>query len=360
MTACRQFAEPQRIALIKPSALGDIMNSLPVLTALRQHYPSAHISWIVNRVYEPILHGHPDLDETIPFERSMGRQGAIEGPLAMLRFVRKLRRRRFDLVIDLQGLLRTGLMCFATGASRRLGLKSAREGASLFYTEVVDDRHGSPHAVDRYWRVAEHLGIGAGPKAFRLPEDSLAGIWADETLETYAKPRLALAVGSRWITKRWPPEHFAELARRAQRAFGGTVVLLGAPDEADLARQTAALIEGPALNLAGSTSLVQLSALLARMDVVLSNDTGPLHVAVALGRPIVAPYTCTRVDRNGPYGQEHRAVETLVHCQGSYLRQCARLECMKELTPDRLWPILHGILQSWKLKQQSAQPAQSA
>jgi len=190
-----------------------------------------------------------------------------------------------------------------------------------------------------------------------------AAEWAGKLLAPYPRPWLAVGVGSRWLTKRWPPEHFAELAKRVRTEFGGSVILIGAPDEADLARHTAHLLVlptvasdslFPVLNVAGTTSLPQLTALLARADVLLANDTGPLHLAVALGRPVVAPYTCTKVSRNGPYGQFHNAVETRVHCQGSYLRKCDRLECMAELTPDRLWPTLRGILETWAQKRLSA------
>ena len=102
-------------------------------------------------------------------------------------------------------------------------------------------------------------------------------------------------------------------------------------------------------NLSGRTSLPQLTALLSLADVMVANDTGPLHLAAALGRPIVAPYTCTKVARNGPFGQARRAVETRVPCGGSYIKKCSRLDCMAELTPDRLWPILESVLQRWQI-----------
>lgn len=351
--------DPQRIALIKPSALGDIMNSLPVLTALRQRFPAAHIGWIVNRSFVPLLSGHPDLDEVIPFERGISWARPIAGLRAMAGFVRHIRRARFDLAIDLQGLFRTGMIAYLTGARRRVGLASSREGARWFYTEVVDDTRGAPHAVDRCWRVAAHFGAGQGEKQFRVPIDPAAADWAAQLLAGYPQPWLAVGIGSRWLTKRWPPQFFADLCRRALRRFGGSIILIGAPDEAELARHTAALLAAddhclPMINVAGATSLAQLAALLNRVDVLLANDTGPLHLAVALGRPVLAPYTCTRVSLNGPYGQFHHAIETKVHCQGSYLRKCSRLECMKELTPERLWPTLHGVLENWSQQRKSA------
>jgi ADP-heptose:LPS heptosyltransferase len=155
-----------------------------------------------------------------------------------------------------------------------------------------------------------------------------------------------LGPGSRWPTKRWPPAHFATLARRAQQAFGGTVFFVGGSDETPLAEAVRPRLEGPALDLTGRTSLPRLAALLARADVMLANDTGPLHLAAALGRPVVAPYTCTRVRLNGPFGAERGAVESEVWCAGSYIKRCRRLECMTELTPDRLWPALNEVLQS--------------
>jgi lipopolysaccharide heptosyltransferase I len=341
--------EPRRIALLKPSALGDIVNSLPVLTALRQRYPDAHITWVVNRGYEPLLRGHPDLNDVLAFDRSVSRSGFLKAVQNFRGFFRELRRWEFDLVVDLQGLLRTGLMALATAAPRRVGLSSAREGATWFYTDLVPvANYGELHAVDRYWLVAEALGAGHAPKEFRLPIDEVAQGWATSTFKDYPRPCLALVVGSRWVTKRWPPEHFAQLARWAQAHAGGTVVFVGGGDETSLAQATGALLDGPWHDLTGQTSLPQLTAVLAQADVVVSNDSGPLHLATALGRPVVAPYTCTKVRLNGPYGAASNAVEAQVWCQGSYRKRCSRLECMTELTPARLWPVLRRELEPWR------------
>lgn len=344
--------EPKQIALIKPSALGDIVHSLPVLTALRNRFPAAQIAWVVNRAYAPLLHGHPDLDEIIPFDRGALKVGFLHGGVSFARLMHDLRKRRFDLTIDLQGLLRTGLMTMATRAPVRIGLASAREGAAMCYTHRIDDRAGATHAVDRYWRVAEAFGAPSH-KSFHVPIDLEARAWARERLQSYPRPLLAIGAGSRWLTKRWPPGHFAELARRVQERFGGTAVFVGAPEEAKLADETAALLRGPVCRLTGKTTLPQLVGVLAEVDAMLANDTGPLHLAAALGRPVVAPYTCTLSEKTGPYGQLSRAVETAIWCKGSYVKTCARLECMDELTPDRVWPALEGILRTW-LKQPHA------
>jgi heptosyltransferase-1 len=345
----------RRIALIKPSALGDIVHSLPVLTALRRRYPYAHITWIVNRGYEPLLQGHPDLNDTLAFDRAATRTGWGRALLYYSEFLQIVRRQRFDLVLDLQGLLRSGLMTAASGAPRRLGLSTAREGAPWFYSDVVPvDRFDALHAVDRYWLMAWALGAGDFPKVFRVPIHDAGRHWAAETLHGCPRPWLAMGVGSRWITKRWLPEHFAMLARLAQERFGATIIFVGSKDERPLARAVAACLAGPVRDLSGRTTLPQLAALLAAADLMVANDTGPLHLAAALGRPVIAPYTCTRVLLNGPYGWQANCVETKVWCHGSYLKRCSRLECMKELTPERLWPILQEVLVAWDHNRRSA------
>jgi lipopolysaccharide heptosyltransferase I len=347
----------RRIALIKPSALGDIVHSLPVLTALRRRYPAAHITWVVSRSYEALLRGHPDLDATLSFERVSFRRSPLRSPLAQVRLARQLRAGKFDLVVDLQGLLRSGLMALVSGAARRVGLAGSREGATHCYTDIVPVPNGARvnegtlHAVERYWLVARALGAGDGPVAFRLPLDEAASRWAAEVLRDCPRPWLVLGVGSRWPTKRWPGEHFGVLARRAQERFGGTALFVGTQDEAALARQVAGLVPGPVRHLAGATTLAQLAALLSRADVILANDTGPLHLAAALGRPVVAPYTCTRPRLHGPYGALAGAVATRVWCAGSYRKRCDRLECMAELTPERLWPVLEEVLVAWQSRQ---------
>jgi lipopolysaccharide heptosyltransferase I len=338
----------ERIALIKPSALGDVIHALPVLDALRQRFPQSRITWVVNKSYEPLLIGHPALDETIGVDRHALKQGPRRIIRAIADLASQLRRRRFDLVLDLQGLLRSGIIAAATAAPRRVGLALAREGSRWFYTDLVPTPLGfNEHAVERNWRMAEALGVGHLPKRFVVPIPEQARAWAAGQLRDCPRPWLALGVGARWLTKRWPPESFAVLARRSQQHFGGTVVFVGAADETPLAGRVIAQLTGPWRDFTGQTTLPQLAALLERADVMVSNDTGPLHLAAALGRPVVAPYTCTQIRRHGPYGAFRGAVESSVWCQGSYVRQCSRLECMPELHPDRLWYFLSEMLDAW-------------
>ena len=330
---------PRRVAILKPSALGDIAHALPVLTALKEKWPDAAFTWVANRAFAPLLQGHPDLAEVLPFDR-----GAFgdrrRAPGYALHFARELRRRRFDLVIDLQGLLRTGLMCAASGAPVRVGLKQSREGARHFYTHAVDAPE-SLHAVERNWRVAEYLGAGAGPKRFVLPEIPRETESARSLLRDLPRPVIAVAAGARWRTKRWPVEHFATLLNRV----GAAAVLVGAADDVELHRRLSALLTVPFSDLIGKTPLPLLAALLREVNVTLANDTGPLHLAAALGTPCVAPYLCTSASRHGPYTSPGGGVATRVACRASYLRDCPNnLICFAELTPDRLEGPLRAAL----------------
>ena len=169
--------------------------------------------------------------------------------------------------------------------------------------------------------------------------------WARSTLGPIRPPVLAVNVGARWLTKRWPPEHFAAVARRATERRGAGILLVGAPEDralVDAVRQALGPVE--ALDVSGRTTLPQLAALSSEVDVFLSNDTGPLHLAAAAGARVVGVYTCTSPIRTGPYGPDALSVRSCVWCAPSYLKNCSRLECMAELTPDRVWTAVEAQL----------------
>jgi len=337
---------PKKIAILKPSALGDIAHALPVLTALRTLYPEAAITWVVNKAFEPMLKDHPHLTDTLAFDRGAFKRGVGASLRYSLRFADELRKRRFDLVLDLQGLLRTGLMCGSTGAPVRIGFANAREGSRHFYTRRIEVPDADLiHAVDRYWRMVESLGGNPGEKRFVLPVNAAERQVLETMLKPFSRPWIAVAVGAKWITKRWPPEHFAETLNRGFREFGGTAVFLGAPDDIALSQQTASLLNGPSLDLTGQTSIPRMIAGLDCADVMLANDTGPLHVAVALCKPCVAPYICTSSVKHGIYGQPGHGIESTAPCANSYNKHCHHGgTCVNDPPPDALWPVYRDVL----------------
>ena len=328
---------PQRVCLIKPSSLGDIVHAFPVLSSLRELWPESHLSWVVNRGLRSLVDGHPDLDEVIPFDRGMIRPSP-EGIAAMSRFLLDLRRRKFDVVLDLQGLLRSGVMSLATGAPIRVGLANAREGSRFAYTHRVESPGPESHAVVKLLKVAEAFGAEVDRPVFRVAIGPVDRDWARMALSALPRPRLAINVGARWLTKRWPPEQFAVVARKAFENRGASLVLVGAPEDRPLVDALKAAL-GPigALDLCGRTTLPQLAAIASEVDVFLSNDTGPLHLAAATGVRVVGVYTCTSPARTGPYGTNAVAVSSCVWCAPSFVKTCPRLECMSELTPERVW-----------------------
>ena len=336
--------EAKRICLIKPSALGDVVQTLPVLTALRSRFPNAHIAWVVNRAYADILAGHPHLNETIVFDRGRGKPWSRSARAAFFSLLRMLQERQFDLACDLQGLLRSSIMARATRAARRIGLGDAREGARLFYTDVVPVPRCGMSAVDRYWLLAGSLGVGPATKQFVIPVSPSERLWAGRQWDGAGGLCVAIHPGARWMTKRWPTGHYAEIARRLEREATARIVLVGGTEETDAARQIESAVRGRCVNLTGQTSLKQLAAVLCRVDLLLTNDSGPMHLAAALGTPVAGIFTCTSPDRARPYGSGHLIIGTSVWCAASYLKKCSRMECMSELTPDRVWPLLRDHL----------------
>jgi len=338
--------EPGRVCIIKPSSLGDVVHALPILADLRGRWPSSHLAWVVNRPFQDVLQGHPHLNELIVNDRVGGLIDPLGIGAAASLFLR-LSRGRFDLTIDLQGLLRSALMTAATHAKVRVGMADAREGARWFYTDRVDAPRLGLHAVERVRRVARALGAEASEPRFHLPITDGDRRWARETLAGVPAPRIVMNLGARWRTKRWPPEHYAEIGRRAAAEYGAGLIAVGSavdrPFVDALVRQSS---PGSILDLCGRTRLLQLAAIAVESDLMISNDTGPLHLAAAAGARVVGIYTCTDRLLTGPFGPRVSAVQSCVWCAPSFLKKCRRLECMSELTPARVWSVVQTQLET--------------
>ena len=330
--------EPERVCIIKPSAMGDILHALPILPGLRARWPSAHLAWVVSRPFAELLEGHPDLDETLVFYR--GRKGWDRDKLlGMPDLLGRLRRSRFDLTIDLQGLFRSALMVAAAGSKIRVGMADAREGSRWLYTHRIDAPRLGLHAVDRVLRVIRALGGDGRSAQFRLPISDEAQQWAAAAVAGLPGPRIVLNVGARWATKRWPPAHFAAIGRMAYERYGAGLIAVGSAADRPLVDELIAhLGDTPVLDLCGRTRLIQFAALAQQVDLVVSNDTGPLHLAAAAGARVVGIYTCTSPELTGPYGDRAITVRTGVACAASLRKSCGHLSCMSELQPARVWP----------------------
>lgn len=311
-----------RIAIIKLSALGDVIHALPVAHALRRRFPDARLTWIVEARQSLLLKDHPDLDGVIPADtrkwrtllRSPARVSEVGAELA--RLTRQLRDSRFEVAIDLQGLIKSGVLIALTGAPFRIGFgwRRCRESLNACFTNlrVVPDP-AAAHVVDQYLCLLEPLGVRDRRPVFHLPSSPEAEQRIEEFLaEQGIKHRdrlVALNPGSGRPEKRWPLSHFRILAERLSIDAGARIVLLWGPDEETLARE---INDGLAVRpiLGPQTSLLELAALLRRCALMVGGDTGPLHLAAALGTPALGLYGPTLGRRNGPYGLRCCAIQS--------------------------------------------------
>ena len=335
-----------RILIIKPSALGDVATSLPMLCDLHEALPGARIDWLIQPGYAALLEGHDAISALVPFDRQKLAAWWYKPSVnrAFRSLVATLRGRHYDCVIDAQGLLRSGFFARITGAPGRIGFASAREGATLAYTDKVllPDEGRKMLAVDRMRALLAPLGIrSARPAQFRVPVNAAAERHMEEILGA-THPAVVIP-GARWDTKRWSREGFVEIVDRLQAA-GVPVVLGGSPDERPLCESVAAACQAAPLNLAGQTSLAEMTAVLARSRIVVCNDSGPLHVAVALGKQVVALYGPTDPAYVGPYGQLDRVVRFDVPCFPCRRRTCDHHSCMRGVTTEAVWDKVQEVL----------------
>lgn len=354
--AGREF---ERILIIKPSSPGDIIHALPVLRRLRSRYPRAHIAWLVATAFVNLLDADPSLDEVIPFDRKRyGRLGrSASATIDFVRFVRDLRSCRFDLVVDLQGLIRSGLISWFSGAGVRIGFRGAREGAWIFYNHRVNRLPADMHAADKLLTLGGVLGLPEDGPDFRVALTSADRMEADQLLAEAGiesgGPFAVLVPGTRWETKRWPAARYGELARVLYERHNLRSVLVGSSSEAedgriaeDASRKSASVhssadheaADAAAQSLCGRTTFRQLAAIIERAAVVVTADSAPMHIAAAHGRPLVAMFGPTNPLRTGPHGRLEEVVRLSLACSPCYLRtlsQCPHgQKCLQDLTVE--------------------------
>jgi heptosyltransferase-1 len=317
---------PARILIIKPSAIGDVVHALPILNLLRRRWPQSHISWLITPACAGLLDGHPQLDEVIPFDRKLfGRTWkSLTAASGLATFGYQLRRRKFDLVIDLQGLLRSGLLALQSGAPVRVGSTTDREFGWMCGTHLAPNSWDMI-AVERNLNVAEFLGLGRSPVEFVFATTDSDRSYVAEQLKT-DEPFAVLLPGTNWETKRWPVDKFAAMVKPLRDRFGLGSVLAGSPADAMLAPQLPGVI-----NMAGRTTLRQLTALLERAAVVIAGDTGPMHIAAALNRPLVTMFGPTSPLQTGPYNRPDTVIQLDMPCSPCFSRRCSHRSCLVQL-----------------------------
>jgi heptosyltransferase I len=369
----------RKILLIKLSAVGDVVHTIPVLNKLRRRYPAAQLDWLVTPAIAELLRHNPAISNVIEFTRGDWAEPWRLTPfVSYTRLAAKLRGNGYDLVIDMHGQLRTAVFTLATGAPVRIGFdrprarvwdasprtfpkearkhawQGAREGSWLAYTHHIPVPTLDLHAVDRYLNVGPILGLEKGPPDFSFPIPQAASAGAEALLRRHALAGagfVAMAPGTIWETKHWGSDRFAEVARHfMQKGFG--VALIGTRRERVVCDEVAQLAPG-AVNVAGETTLTELAALIRRSAISVTNDSGPMHLAVALDRPVVSIFGPTDPVWIGPYGRAGAVLRAGIACSPCYRRLLSRCHhehaCMENVSPRAVIEVIEGILHDGSL-----------
>jgi len=327
-----------KILILKPSSLGDVVQALPVLRLLKRHQPASQIYWWLDSTLVPLLEDDPGLAGVVPFER---RRWAAPGQLKQFwRSVQWMRAQNFDWVIDLQCLARSGASAWLANGKLLVGLDEPREGARGFYDVIVPRRSYHTHAVEWYLSVLPFLDVPVHDDFEWLPARPAVATAVRNKWPVASKGWIVLLPGARWLNKRWPAEHFAALVRQlagehAELSF----VILGNHDDRALGATVAQAEPKRCLDLTGKTTLPEMIEWIRLSVLVVTNDTGPMHVAAALGKPVVALFGPTEPHRTGPYGQVQHALQTALECVPCMKSTCAferPLECLRAIMPDRV------------------------
>ena len=331
------------ILIVKLSAVGDVIHTLPSLAVLRKLYPEANITWVVEDASSDILSGHPYLDRLIVSHRKQWIEDVKRGRFAktareIRAFIRELRRQPYDLVIDFHGLMKSAVLVLLSSGKRKLGYDSMQELSGLFLNEKIPEDMNK-HAIDRYLDFPRHLGADIREPEFLIPirQENIDRV--DEYLRRNGIDRkdafVAVSPVALWDTKLWPDEKFALLCDRIVEELKVSVVFTGA--ERGRLDRIRSRMRSPSINLGGETTLKDLACLYQRSSLLVTTDSGPMHVAAAVGTPVVALFGPTDPARTGPYGEGHAVIRKELSCSPCFLKKCDSMKCMTDITVEEVF-----------------------
>jgi heptosyltransferase-1 len=338
------------ILIIKLSAIGDVVQTLPALEAIKKQYPEGKITWVVEEAAADILEGHPLIDHVLVLPKKAW-IAKLKNPLtffwglaAIIRFIRELRGTRYDIAIDFQGLLKSGILIGLAHARRKIGFDRTRELSYLFLNERIPAYDIERHALERYLDVARYLG------AWELEPICTLAIERESSdmqrrlagMRQKGHPLIVINPAARWRTKLWAERNFAKLADRLVVEKHATVIFTGSPADREMIRKAVSMMEQVAVNWSGETTLRELAALARLSDLFITTDTGPMHLAAAAGAKVLALFGPTAPWRTGPHGEAHRVVRTGIECSPCYKRKCDKdtVQCMEGITVDDVMKVV--------------------
>jgi 3-deoxy-D-manno-octulosonic-acid transferase/heptosyltransferase-1 len=316
------------------------------LEVLRKHFPEARLDWVVEEESSQIIDAHKGIDNLIISRRKSWQKRLLKGRegfaalTEIIRFLKELRSNEYDLVIDLQGLFKSAILAGLSRGKRKIGPNWGREGSDLFLTERPFFVDADKHAVDKYLKVAEYLGCEKDSWEGHIPiresdKKSIDKVFHDRGIKDQSL--VAINPFAKWTTKLWEPERFAALAGRLQKELACHIVFTGSrQDRAEIDAIMERLEEKP-VNLAGKTSLKELAYLYSKSQLLVTTDTGPMHIAAAMGCPVVALFGPTAPWRTGPYGEGHSVIRDEIECSPCFSKKCEHVSCMRNITVDRVF-----------------------
>lgn len=345
--------EVKNILIVKLSSIGDVVHSLPFLEVIKGRFPHARIDWLVEEASTQILKDHPAIDGLIVSRRKAWQKNIFKGLGCLsvlseaIRFLGEVRERRYDIVVDLQGLFRSGILVGLSRGVRKIGMVGAREGGGLFLNEKPVPVDYEQHAVDRYLEVAEYLGCDITAWKGNIPvldaDKEMINKWLHSS-GSAEKPLIAINPMARWKTKLWETESFAALADRLCEELSCQIVFTGSVQDRAVIEEISEMMRERPTNLAGRTTLKELAYLYSVCDVLITTDTGPMHIAAAMGCRVIALFGPTDPLRTGPYGREHHVIRTDMECSPCFKKDCEHMTCMKEITAEKCFIAVNRVV----------------
>jgi len=328
-----------KILILKPSSLGDVIQAMPVLRLLKLHWPESEIFWWIDSGLAPLIENDRDLTGIVRFKRRRWAK-PVNWP-EIVYSVRWTRRQKFDLVIDLQCLFRSGIFAWFANGKSLIGLDEAREGARGFYDIAVRRESFYTHAADWYLAVLKRLNIPTDRKFDWIPERKSISAEVKRKWSADTARWIIVQPGARWLNKRWPVENFTELVRRLAAARPEfRFAIMGSADDSAAGAAITQAAPQQCLDLTGKISLPEMIEWIRLCELMISNDTGPMHVAAALGKPVIGIFGPTEPRRTGPYGQLQNVVRIdlpYAPCLKSRCHYFKPMECLRAISPEMVF-----------------------
>ncbi|RZB35261.1 MAG: heptosyltransferase I [Desulfobacteraceae bacterium Eth-SRB1] len=342
------------ILIVKLSAIGDVIHTLPVLNAVRKQYPDAHITWLVEEAASSLIEGHTALNRVLVSKRKSWIKGIaghsyLDNIREACSFIKELRDTKYDIILDFQALLKSGILIGLAKGKRKIGFDKGmdhQEHSYIFLNERVPPVDMETHALTRGMMLLKAIGISSNHIEYNIYISDQDRKKADDLLrqneEKEYKLLAAINPVAKWETKLWDNAKFAKLADSLIEQYNARLFFTGSAEDRELILDIISRMKCKAYNLAGMTSLKTLTAVYKETDFVVSTDTGPMHLAAAVGTPVVALFGPTAPWRTGPFGAGHQIIRAGLECSPCFKRQCKTIDCMKQISVKQ---VLNGVAQ---------------